>query len=100
MDSFLNAILGTFFTPRMEMRLFDKAEKFTAEAATDENVLTYFHEHVHYFQTLFTGYGHIQWSSYRQVSGFTHRKWKEMWSVMGGTRIPLANCNTRLDVQQ
>lgn len=100
MDSFLNATLGTFFTPRMEMRLFDRAEKFTAEAATTESMLTYFHEHVHYFQTLFTGYGHIQWSSYRQASGFMHRKWKEMWPVMGGPRIPLANCNTRLDVHQ
>ncbi|WP_287168069.1 hypothetical protein [Pseudomonas sp.] len=100
MDSFLNATLGTFFTPRMEMRLFDKAEKFTAETATAGSVLTYFHEHVHYFQTLFTGYGHIQWSSYRQASGFTLRKWKELWPIMGGPRIPLANCNTRLDVHQ
>lgn len=100
MDSFLNATLGTFFTPRLEMRLFDKAEKFSREAATNGNLLTYFHEHVHYFQTLFTGYGHIQWSSYRQASGFTFRKWKEMWPVMGGPRIPLANCNTRLDVHQ
>ena len=100
MDSFLNATLGTFFTHRMEMRLFDKAEKFTAESATNGNVLTYFHEHVHYFQTLFTGYGHIQWSSFRQASGFIHRKWKEMWPVMGGPRIPLANCNTSLDVHQ
>lgn len=65
MESFLNATLGAFFTPRMEMRLFDRAEKFTEKAATIENLLTYFHEHVHYFQTLFTGYGHIQWSSYR-----------------------------------
>lgn len=100
MDSFLNATLGTFFTPRLEMRLFDKAEKFSREAATNGNLLTYFHEHVHYFQTLFTGYGHIQWSSYRQASGFTFRKWKEMWPVMGGPRLPLANCNTRLDVHQ
>ena len=100
MDSFLNATLGTFFTPRMEMRLFDKAEKFTAEAATTGSMLTYFHEHVHYFQTLFTGYGHIQWSSYRQASGFMRRRWEEMWPVMGGPRIPLANCNTRLDVHQ
>lgn len=100
MDSFLNATMGTFFTPRMEMRLFDRAEKFTAETATAGSVLTYFHEHVHYFQTLFTGYGHIQWSSYRQASGFTRRKWKEMWPIMGGPRIPLANCNTRLDVHQ
>ncbi|MPS98690.1 MAG: hypothetical protein E2581_09335 [Pseudomonas sp.] len=82
------------------MRLFDKAEKFTAETATAGSVLTYFHEHVHYFQTLFTGYGHIQWSSYRQASGFTLRKWKELWPIMGGPRIPLANCNTRLDVHQ
>lgn len=80
------------------MRLFDKTEKFTRETATIGNVLTYFHEHVHYFQTLFTGYGHIQWSSYRQASGYIHRKWKEIWPVMGGPRMPLANCNTRLDV--
>jgi len=98
MESFLNATLGTFFTPRMEMRLFDRAEKFTEKAATSENLLTYFHEHVHYFQTLFTGYGHIQWSSYRQASGFIRRKWEEMWPVMGGPRIPLANCNTTLNV--
>lgn len=100
MDSFLNATLGSFLTPRMEMRFFDKAEKFTRDAATTGNVLTYFHEHVHYFQTLFTGYGHIQWSSYQQASGFTRRKWEEMWPVMGGPRIPLANCNTRQDVHQ
>lgn len=100
MDSFLNAILGTFFSPRMEMRLFDKAEKFSTKAATNGNLLTYFHEHVHYFQTLFTGYGHIQWSSFRQASGFVHREWKEMWPVMGGPRIPLANCNTSSDIHQ
>lgn len=100
MDSFLNATLGTFLTTRMEIRLFDKAEKYTGEAATNGNVLTYIHEHVHYFQTLFTGYGHIQWSSYRQATGFIHRNWEEMWQVMGGPRIPLANCNTSLDVHK
>lgn len=100
MESFLNATLGSFLTPRMEMRLFDKTDNFTADAAKIGNVLTYFHEHVHYFQTLFTGYGHIQWSSYRQASGFILRKWDEMRPVMGGPRIPLANCNTRKDVHQ
>ncbi|KOX99973.1 hypothetical protein AM274_24260 [Pseudomonas nunensis] len=82
------------------MRLFDKAEKFTADTATNGGVLTYFHEHVHYFQTLFTGYGHIQWSSYRQATGYTHRMWKKLRPAMGAPRIPLANCNTRPDVHQ
>lgn len=100
MDTFLNATLGSFLTPRMEMRLFDKAEKFTSETATVGSVLTYFHEHIHYFQTLFTGYGHIQWSSYRQASGFMFREWKKMWPAMGGPRIPLTNCDTGQGVHQ
>ncbi|UVM26831.1 hypothetical protein [Pseudomonas sp. B21-021] len=100
MDSYLNATLGTFFTPRMEIRLFDKAEKFAGDTATNGSVLTYFHEHVHYFQTLFTGYGHIQWSSYRQATGFTHRMWEKLRQAMGAPRIPLSNCNTRPDIHQ
>lgn len=95
MDSYLNATLGTFFTPRLEMRLFDKAENFSAGTATNGHVLTYVHEHVHYFQTLFTGYGHIQWSSYRQATGYTSRMWRQMWPAMGAPRMPLANCNTQ-----
>lgn len=98
MDSFLHATLGTFFTPRLEMRLYDRAVKFTADAATNENILTYFHEHVHLFQALFTGYGHIQWSSHRQATGYTERKWRELWPAMNGPRLPLSNCNSNLKV--
>lgn len=100
MDSYLNATFGMFFTQRLEIRLFDKVENFTEERATTGNVLTYIHEHFHYFQTLFTGYGHIQWSSHRQATGYTFRKWKELLPAMGAPRLPLANCNTRLEVQQ
>lgn len=89
MDSYLNATLGTFFTPRMEIRLFDKAEKFAGDTATNGSVLTYFHEHVHYFQTLFTGYGHIQWSSYRQATGFTSQDVGKAAPSHGCTKNPL-----------
>ncbi|HCP54668.1 MULTISPECIES: hypothetical protein [Pseudomonas] len=98
MDSFLHATLGTFFTPRLEMRLYDRAEKFTVDSATNGNLLTYFHEHVHLFQALFTGYGHIQWSSHRQATGYTGRKWRELWPAMNGPRLPLSNCNSDLKV--
>jgi len=94
MDSMLHATLGSFFTPRLEMRLYDHAEKFTRDSATNGNFLTYFHEHVHLFQALFTGYGHIQWSSHRQASGYTKRMWRELWPDMNGPRVPLSNCNS------
>lgn len=100
MDSYLNATFGTFFAQRLEIRLFDKAENFTEENATTGNVLTYIHEHIHYFQTLFTGYGHIQWSSHRQATGYTFGNWKVFLPAMGAARLPLANCNTRPGIQQ
>lgn len=98
MDSMLHATLGSFFTPRLEMRLYDRAEKFTGDSATNRNFLTYFHEHVHLFQALFTGYGHIQWSSHRQASGYVNRIWCELWPEMNGPRMPLSNCNSNLKV--
>ena len=98
MDSMLHATLGSFFTPRLEMRLYDRAEKFTGDSVTNGNFLTYFHEHVHLFQALFTGYGHIQWSSHRQASGYTQSMWQKLWPDMDGPRMPLSNCNSNPNV--
>ncbi len=98
MDSMLHATLGSFFSPRLEMRLYDRAEKFTGGSATNGNLLTYFHEHVHLFQALFTGYGHIQWSSSRQATGYAESKWRELWPAMNGPRLPLSNCNSNIKV--
>ena len=91
-DNYLHATLGTFFTPRLEMRLFDRVENFTAESATCKNFLTYYHEHIHYFQSIFTGYGHIQWSGIRQATGYVISEWEKLCTEANSFRLPLSNC--------
>lgn len=45
---------------------------------------------MHYFQTLFTGFGHILWSSHRQSTGYSVRIWTELAEKGLGYRLPLA----------
>ncbi len=89
-EPWLEQLFGSFMSLRLEMRLSGDVNSFHPDTATLGAIGTYVHEHMHYFQTLSTGYGHIQWSSHRQASGFTLRKWKELASMGFGYRVPLA----------
>lgn len=89
-ESWLEQVFGSFMSTRLDMRLLGSANTFHPDTATLVAMATYVHEHMHYFQTLFTGYGQIQWSGHRQASGFIVRKWKELASAGLGHRVPLA----------
>ena len=89
-EPWLEQVFGSFMAARLDMRLFGDANTFHPDTATLPALATYVHEHMHYFQTLFTGYGHIQWSSHRQSSGFLVRKWGELATMGFGYRVPLA----------
>lgn len=87
----LEQIHGSFYAPLLDMRLFGRSpEEFHPDSTTVEAMATYVHEHMHYFQTLFTGFGHILWSSYRQSSGYSVRMWKDLANKGLGYRFPLA----------
>ncbi|MBN8442397.1 MAG: hypothetical protein J0M28_11975 [Thauera sp.] len=87
----LEQIFGSFNASRLDMRLFGRSpESFHPDSATVAAMATYVHEHMHYFQTLFTGFGHILWSSHRQSSGYSVRKWKELARTGLGYRFPFA----------
>lgn len=89
-ESWLEQVFGSFMSTRLDMRLLGRADTFHPDTATLTAMATYVHEHMHYFQTLFSGYGQIQWSSHRQASGFLVRKWNELASAGFGHRVPLA----------
>lgn len=87
----LDQVYGSFNASRLEMRLFGRRpEEFHPDSATVGAMATYVHEHMHYFQTLFTGFGHILWSSHRQSTGYSVRTWKELARRGLGYRLPLA----------
>lgn len=89
-EVWLQQVFGSFMASRLDMRLFGDPNTFHPDTATLGALGTYVHEHMHYFQTIFTGYGHIQWSGHRQSSGFLVRKWKDLSSKGFGYRVPLA----------
>lgn len=87
----LEQVYGSFNASRLDMRLFGRRpEDFHPDSTTVGAVATYVHEHVHYFQTLFTGFGHVLWSSHRQSTGYSVRIWTELASKGLGYRLPLA----------
>jgi hypothetical protein len=87
----LEQVFGSFNASRLDMRLFGRRpEEFQPDSATVGAMATYVHEHVHYFQTLFTGFGQILWSSHRQSTGFSVRTWRELARKGLGYRLPLA----------
>lgn len=75
----------------LDMRLFGRhPEEFHPDSTTVGAMATYVHEHMHYFQTIFTGFGHIVWSSHRHSTGYSIRIWKELARKGLGYRLPLA----------
>lgn len=93
MTTNLDATYGTFLTTRLEMRLAGDWGDYQRGSATAGALATFIHEHMHFFQAIFTGYGHIQWSSHRQMNGFLVSEWKQSIPFMDGkSRMPLANC--------
>lgn len=87
----LEQVYGAFNASRHDMRFFGRRpEEFHPDSTTVGALATYVHEHVHYFQTLFTGLGHILWFSHRQSTGHTVRIWNELADKGLGYRLPLA----------
>ena len=87
----LEQVYGSFNASRLDMRLFGRPpEEFHPDSATVGAMATYVHEHMHYFQTLFTGFGHILWSSHRQSTGYSIRIWEELARMGLGYRLPFA----------
>lgn len=84
-------VYGSFNASRLDMRLFGRRpEDFHPDSTTVSAMATYVHEQVHYFQTIFTGFGHILWASHRQSTGYSVRTWKALASKGLGYRLPLA----------
>lgn len=97
----LDATFGTFLSTRLDMRLAGSWEDYQRDSARTLPLATYVHEHMHFFQTIFTGYGHIQWSSHRQMTSFLVSEWKKLIPLMGGkARMPLASCGTTQELQR
>lgn len=93
MTTNLEATFGSFLTTRLEMRLTGDWRDYQADSVTAGSLATYIHEHMHFFQAIFTGYGHIQWSGHRQMTGFLLAEWRKFAPLMDGKSVmPLANC--------
>lgn len=91
----LDTTFGTFLTTRLEMRLAGELSDYDPNSMSMRSLATYLHEHIHFFQAIFTGYGHIQWDSHRQMTGYLIKEWKKINSLTEGkVKIPLAHCNT------
>lgn len=89
----LDATFGSFMSTRLDMRLAGTWADFDRDSAKTGPLATYVHEHMHFFQTIFTGYGHVQWSSHRQMTGFLVSQWHRLVPKMEGkVRLPLAGC--------
>lgn len=91
----LETTFGTFLTTRLEMRLAGSPSDYEQNSVKVKNLATYLHEHIHFFQAIFTGYGHIQWDSHRQMTSFTFSNWKKLNDLNEGViKLPLSNCDT------
>lgn len=88
----LDATFGTFLSTRLDMRLAGTWRDFDQQSVKAGKLATYVHEHVHFHQTIFTGYGHIQWDGHRQLTGYIVSEWKKLVaSRFGKLRLPLAH---------
>jgi hypothetical protein len=88
----LSAILGSFTPHRMHMRLSGARRDYDADKASLQHIATSVHEHMHFFQTTMTGYGHIAWESHRQLTSFMIHDWLRMPAASDGKRrLPLAH---------
>lgn len=92
-DEGLDATFGSFMSSRLDMRLAGTWMDFDRDTAKAGALATYVHEHMHFFQTIFTGYGQVQWSSHRQMTGFLVSNWHKLVPQMeGDIKLPLAVC--------
>lgn len=87
-------ILGSFVPYRLHMRLAgDLGEYLPAQGEPQADAqATIVHEHMHYYQTIFTGYGQIAWQTQRQATAFLMNEWQDIPPTPDGRRrLPLAN---------
>lgn len=89
----LDTTFGSFLTTRLEMRLIGTSSDYNSDSISIDSLATYLHEHIHFFQAVFTGYGHIQWDSHRQLTSFILKEWNKFNKLNNVIKLPLANCN-------
>ncbi len=92
-DNFtLEALLGSFTPTRLDMRLYGPVEQFGTTDVTVGSLATIVHETFHFYQTIFSGYGHISWDSNRQITSYVSNTWRKLPQSSNGKKfIPLAN---------
>ncbi|TVR84950.1 MAG: hypothetical protein EA409_00155 [Saprospirales bacterium] len=75
------------------MRLNTSPDSFGEGMSVDiESEATAMHEYMHFFQTIFTGYGHIAWDSHRQITSFLYNEWSQASAIPNQKRrLPLAH---------
>lgn len=93
----LEAIFGVFVPQRMHMRLAGSVEDYVAGNATAAATATWVHEHMHFFQALFTGFGQISWSAYQQLTSHLISEWRRLDLADGKLRLPLGFAATVSD---
>lgn len=87
-----DAIYGLFMPQRLHMRLEGSVAEYAGADATLRAQATTVHEHLHFFQTILTGYGHIAWDSHRQATSYLVHEWKKIATAPDGKRrLPLAH---------
>lgn len=86
------AVYGVFAPHRLHMRLNGSLFDYDVDDALPLSMSTIVHEHMHLFQTLFTGYGHIAWDSHRQLTSYVVSEWVKEHTSLGEKRfLPLAH---------
>jgi hypothetical protein len=93
-DESLQGVFGTFSPLRLHMTLMDSVESYASNKPSVEAVATIVHEHMHFLQTILTGYGQTSWDMQRQLTSFLVGEWREVseGAADGKRRLPLAHC--------
>lgn len=82
----LRAILGQFTPSSMGTRVFVEKD----DLVEPNHFLVLFHERFHYFQMIFTPYGHLKWPAYRTNTIEIIEIWKKLTEQFGiPKKIPI-----------
>lgn len=88
----LHGAYGSFVPSRLHLRLDEDIEKYREPGAGDPaRAATLAHEHMHYFQTIFTAYGQFSWNLHRQATAYAVTEWQRLGRSLRPAYIPLAN---------
>ena len=90
----LDTLLGSFAPQTLILRLSGRHEDYSPEGAVAESLATVVHEHMHFFQTVTSGFGQVVWDMHRQTTSYTVREWLDTPLPSGTTtrrRLPLAH---------